>query len=180
MMKKNIDKITNLSMDLLNYAKTSRLDLASTHPDQPVKEIKSLLGLQAKQMGIDLKVTLLGKEDLCVMMDPGAIHTCIFNLTTNALDAFDTNSAPEHSRQVHIFVQQKDNTVVYQVQDNGMGMNKTIQQTVFTDFITTKGTRGTGFGLMTTKKIVEEHKGKIGFTTQEGKGSKFWIQLPLS
>ncbi len=180
MMKKNIDKITNLSLDLLNYAKTSRLDLAPTHPDQPVKEIKPLLGTQAEQMGIDLKVTLLGKEDVQVMMDPGAIHTCVFNLTTNALDAFDTTIAPEHIRQVHVFVALKDNAVVYQVQDNGMGMNKTIQQTVFTDFVTTKGTRGTGFGLMTTKKIVEEHKGKIGFTTREGKGSKFWIQLPLS
>lgn len=180
MMKKNIDKITNLSMDLLNYAKTSRLDLVPTHPDQPVKEIASLLGPRAKQAAIDLKVTFLGKKDLQVMMDPGAMHTCVFNLTTNALDAFETTAAPEQPRQVHLFVQQKDNTVVYQVQDNGMGMNKTIQQTVFTDFITTKGTRGTGFGLMTTKKIVEEHKGRIGFTTREGKGSKFWIQLPLS
>ncbi len=180
MMKKNIDKITNLSLDLLNYAKTSRLDLVPTHPDQPVKELKALLDLQAKQMGIDLKVSFLGKEDVRVMMDPGAMHTCVFNLTTNALDAFDTSAAREHPWQVHVFVQQKDDAVVYQVQDNGMGMNKTVQQAVFTDFITTKGTRGTGFGLMTTKKIVEEHKGKIGFTTREGKGSKFWIQLPLS
>lgn len=180
MMKKNIDKITNLSMDLLNYAKTSRLDLVLTHPDQPVKEIASLLGPQVKEAAIDLKVTLLGKEDLRVMMDQAAIHTCVFNLTTNALDAFDTKNTPDQPGQVHLFVQQKDNSVVYHVQDNGMGMNKTIQQTVFTDFITTKGTRGTGFGLMTTKKIVEEHKGKIGFSTREGKGSKFWIQLPLS
>ncbi len=180
MMKKNIDKITNLSLDLLNYAKTSRLDLVPTHPDQPVKEIKALLDLQAKQRGIDLKVSFLGKQDIRVMMDPGAMHTCVFNLTTNALDAFDTQAAAEHPRQVHVFVQQKDDAVVYQVQDNGMGMNKTVQHAVFTDFITTKGTRGTGFGLMTTKKIVEEHQGSIGFTTREGKGSKFWIQIPLS
>ena len=180
MMKKNIDKITNLSLDLLNYAKTSRLDLVPTHPDQPVKEIKALLDLQAKQRAIDLKVSFLGKQDIRVMMDPGAMHTCVFNLTTNALDAFDTQTAAEHPRQVHVFVQQKDDAVVYQVQDNGMGMNKTVQQAVFTDFITTKGTRGTGFGLMTTKKIVEEHQGSIGFTTREGKGSKFWIQIPLS
>ncbi|MCF8112240.1 MAG: response regulator [Desulfotignum sp.] len=179
MMKKNIDKITNLSLDLLNYAKTTRLEFTPCHPDDPVKEIKALLDHQARQAGIDLTVTLLGSDDIRVNMDAKAIHTCVMNLAANALDAFETPEDPEQTRQVHVFVQQTDDAVVYQVHDNGMGMNQTVQQTVFKEFITTKGTRGTGFGLMTTRKIVEEHHGDIGFTTREGKGSKFWITIPL-
>ncbi|HSL61454.1 MAG TPA: response regulator [Desulfotignum sp.] len=179
MMKKNIDKITNLSLDLLNYAKTARLELKPAHPDEPVREISALLEHQAAQAGIDLSVSFLGKADLQIRMDVNAIHTCLLNLVTNALDAFDASQETEGSRQVRVSVLKKKDRIVYQVEDNGAGMNQTAQKAVFNEFFTTKGTRGTGFGLMTTKKIVEEHQGEIGFTTREAEGSTFWISLPL-
>jgi signal transduction histidine kinase len=180
MMKKNIDKITNLSLDLLNYAKTTRLEYRMAHPDDPVKEIKPLLEHQAAQAGIDLSVTFLGQDDIVVKMDVNAIHTCVLNLVSNALDAFDPPVESKTSRQVQVLVRKQADHIVYDVQDNGAGMNQTVQKAVFNEFITTKGTRGTGFGLMTTKKIVEEHQGRIDFTTREGEGSTFWITIPIS
>jgi signal transduction histidine kinase len=180
MMKKNIDKITNLSLDLLNYAKTARLEYKMALPDDPVKEIKPLLEHQAAQAGIDLTVTFLGRDDIVVKMDVNAIHTCVLNLVTNALDAFDPPVESKTSRrQVRVTVRKQADHIVYHVQDNGAGMNQAVQQAVFNEFITTKGTRGTGFGLMTTKKIVEEHQGRIDFTTREGEGSTFWITIPI-
>jgi signal transduction histidine kinase len=180
MMKKNIDKITNLSLDLLNYAKTARLEYRVAVPDEPVKEIKTLLEHQAARAGIDLSVTFLGRDDIVVKMDVNAIHTCVLNLAANALDAFDPSVESKMSRQVQISVRKQGDHIVYQVQDNGAGMNQTVQKALFNEFITTKGTRGTGFGLMTTKKIVEEHQGRIDFTTREGEGSTFWITIPIS
>jgi signal transduction histidine kinase len=180
MMKKNIDKITNLSLDLLNYAKTTHLEFRPVHPDEPLKEIESLLEHQAARSGIDLGVTFLGRDDIVVKMDVNAIHTCVLNLVNNALDAFDPPLETKASRTVRVTVRRQADHIIYEVQDNGAGMNQTVQQAVFNEFITTKGTRGTGFGLMTTQKIVEEHQGRIDFTTREGKGSTFWITLPIS
>jgi signal transduction histidine kinase len=64
------------------------------------------------------------------------------------------------------------------VSDNGAGMNEEIVQKLFSSFFSTKGHRGTGLGLMVTRKLIEEHKGEIGVTSQEGKGTNFTIRLP--
>ncbi|MDH3882537.1 MAG: ATP-binding protein [Desulfobacteraceae bacterium] len=49
---------------------------------------------------------------------------------------------------------------------------------MFKRFFSTKGSEGTGIGLMITKKIIDEHKGVIKVESKEGAGSKFFIKLP--
>jgi signal transduction histidine kinase len=52
---------------------------------------------------------------------------------------------------------------------------------VFTNFFSTKGSgKGTGLGLLTTRKIVQEHGGKVSFESTKGKGSVFRLELPRS
>ena len=70
--------------------------------------------------------------------------------------------------------------MVYKVTDNGAGMDAAVSDVLLKEFITTKGTRGTGFGLMTTKKIVDEYGGRMTFNTQKGEGSCFCIHLPVN
>ena len=63
--------------------------------------------------------------------------------------------------------------------DNGIGMDYEVKQKVFTNFFSTKATgKGTGLGLLTTRKIVQEHGGKITFDSEVGQGSTFRIELP--
>jgi signal transduction histidine kinase len=68
--------------------------------------------------------------------------------------------------------------VEYQVLDNGCGMNAEIKKNIFKRFFSTKGSEGTGIGLMITKKIVDEHNGVIEVKSKEGAGSGFFIKLP--
>jgi signal transduction histidine kinase len=69
--------------------------------------------------------------------------------------------------------------LIYEVVDNGQGMDYEISRKVFSKFFTTKGSnRGTGLGLLTTKKIVHQHGGRISFTSKEEEGSVFRIELP--
>jgi signal transduction histidine kinase len=68
--------------------------------------------------------------------------------------------------------------VEYQVLDNGCGMNAATQKNIFKRFFSTKGSEGTGIGLMISKKIIDEHKGVIKVESQEGTGSRFVIKLP--
>lgn len=178
MMKGNIDKITKLSLDLLNYAKTTRLDFKLENPNTPAREIMQLMKHRAKEKRIVFKLMPCTGKKLA-LMDGEAIHNCILNLVTNAFDAFDETVDKDQTRQVTLFVDNGNNQIVYTVQDNGCGINHTIRKSIFKDFITTKGMNGTGFGLMTTKKIIEEHHGEIGFKTETGKGSRFFIKLPL-
>jgi signal transduction histidine kinase len=68
--------------------------------------------------------------------------------------------------------------VEYQVIDNGCGMDPETQKKIFQRFFSTKGSRGTGLGLMITKKIVDEHGGVIKCQSKTGKGTKFILRLP--
>ncbi len=183
MMKGNIDKITKLSLDLLNYAKTTTLDFKDENPNTPAREIMQLMTHQAKALGIEFKLSPC-KEKQLVLMDAEAIHNCLLTLVTNAFDAVDSleNVAPENKdrqKKVRLQVNNTGSMIEYTVQDTGCGIKQAIKDIVFNDFITTKGMNGTGFGLMTTKKIIEEHKGRVSFNTQENGGTEFIIQIPL-
>jgi signal transduction histidine kinase len=68
--------------------------------------------------------------------------------------------------------------VEYQVEDNGCGMDAETRKQVFNNFFSTKGSKGTGLGLMITRKVITEHGGSIELTSEKGKGSAFSIRLP--
>ncbi|MCG2775116.1 MAG: HAMP domain-containing histidine kinase, partial [Desulfobacterales bacterium] len=68
--------------------------------------------------------------------------------------------------------------VEFQVVDNGCGMDEETKEKIFQRFFSTKGSRGTGLGLMITKKIIDEHEGAIEFESKAGKGTRFIIRLP--
>jgi signal transduction histidine kinase len=72
-----------------------------------------------------------------------------------------------------------DGAVEISVEDTGCGIPAAIQPRVFQPFVTTRPEgQGTGLGLSTVLRIVERHGGRIGFTTEEGKGTTFTISLP--
>jgi signal transduction histidine kinase len=73
---------------------------------------------------------------------------------------------------------ESEGALEYEVSDNGCGMDYEVKNKIFTTFFTTKGAGGTGLGLLTTRKIVQEHGGKILLESDQGKGTKFRIVLP--
>ena len=69
---------------------------------------------------------------------------------------------------------------IIEFEDNGCGMNETTRKKVFDPFFTTKEVgQGTGLGMAISYKVIKNHKGRIELESQEGKGSKFTIILPL-
>jgi signal transduction histidine kinase len=90
-------------------------------------------------------------------------------------------AVPE-SRKPHITVTEKkvDNEkVLVTITDNGTGISASTKSKIFTPNFTTKSS-GTGLGLAMCKGIVEQSKGDIWFETEEGKGTVFYVELPLA
>ena len=68
--------------------------------------------------------------------------------------------------------------VVLRVEDTGCGMQPAIQKKIFQRFFSTKGSAGTGIGLMATKKLIDAHQGEISFKSKENVGTEFVIRIP--
>jgi signal transduction histidine kinase len=112
-------------------------------------------------------------------MDPRTVHRCLMNLVTNAIDAciFDPDVDKDH--QVTVATEKEDTeTIRFDITDNGCGMSDEVRNKLFSSFFSTKGVKGTGLGLLVTSKLVEEHKGTIDVTSEEGKGTTFTIHFP--
>ena len=178
MIKGNVDKITNLSLDLLNYAKDIRPDFQECDPNQPLREVVALMRPRAQEHGIDLS-TQLGKDFGTCYFDPDLIHHSLLNLLTNAIDACINNDVGKKEKKVMLRTRKiRGGGVEYQIEDTGCGMSVDVKKKIFQSFFSTKGTDGTGIGLMITKKIIDEHQGLIEAESKEGSGSTFVIRIP--
>ena len=175
MLERNFSKTTTLVKDFLSFAK-GRLPKAKwVEPNDVVQEIIDLYHEVARQAGIDLRCELDPKVHKAPL-DPDGIHTCLTNLVSNAIDACEMSD--QGNKYVVIRTRRDNGTLVFEVADNGSGMDSDIKRKIFTTFFTTKGGEGTGLGLLTTRKIVQEHGGKIIVKSRPGEGARFRIELP--
>jgi signal transduction histidine kinase len=177
MVQENVARISKFVKEFLDFARGREANVRLIDPNAPVRRVARLFEDTAAEVGIVLRVDMqAGLHD--APLDEDGIATGLANLVSNAIDACRV-SGTEDPRVVTLSSRECDATLVYEVSDNGQGMDYEISKQVFTKFFTTKGAdRGTGLGLLTTKKIIHQHGGRISFTSAEGRGSRFRIELP--
>ena len=174
MVESNVEKIKNLSLDLLNFGKYATVSPRPCDPNGPATEVVRLLESRARELGVDLTVEL--SAGLApVPLDAGGIHCCLLNLVGNAVDAC---RAGAERRVVVRTLPVPGGGVEYQVADTGCGMPDDVRLRLFQSFFSTKGTEGTGIGLMVTRRIVDQHHGVMEVRSEKGRGSTFTIRLP--
>jgi signal transduction histidine kinase len=190
MVKGNVDKIRNLSMDLLNYGKSGAIQLRTSDPNAPVEDVANLLAPQAREHGITLESKIdPGLKPFA--FDPEGIYRCLLTIATNAIDSFKASGLmTENGDPIERVSEEKKVTiesrktggwaVEYRISDTGAGMTEKVRDKIFQSFFSTKGSDGTGIGLMMTQKIVRQHKGVIEVESELGKGSTFIVRLPGS
>ncbi|MBU1713934.1 MAG: HAMP domain-containing histidine kinase, partial [Proteobacteria bacterium] len=110
-------------------------------------------------------------------VDPGIVRSAIINILENAIDACIEDKSEKHHK-ITFGVKQVENHIVFDVFDDGIGMDKKTKEKLFTIFFSSKGTRGTGLGLFISNRIIQQHGGSILVETALGKGSHFSIILP--
>ncbi len=177
MLEENIARISEFTQEFLDFAKGRPADVALVDPNSPARKVAELFREKAAKMGITLH-TELGDGIAPAPLDADGIHTCLANLVSNALDACRA-SDKDRAYTVTLTSRDADSVLVYEVSDNGRGMDYEVSRKVFARFFTTKGShRGVGLGLLTTRKIVDQHGGRVSFTSKEGEGSRFRIELP--
>ncbi len=174
-LDRNFARIHSMVRDFLRLSKDHELQIEPNDPNQVVREVHELFRPWAEKCGIEL-VLELGAVDRAVCFDREAVHTCLANLVSNAMEA--CGQLDGDPCRVRISTATRDDTLQFQVEDTGCGMDKETQEKLFHNIFTTKGASGTGLGLMITKKIVEDHGGKLRVVSRKGGGSVFTMELP--
>jgi signal transduction histidine kinase len=178
MIKGNVRKIKAMALDLLNYAKEREPQWQVCDPNLPAEEVVDLMRSQAAERGVSLK-TDLASDLPKTLLDPEGIHKVLLNLVTNAIDACTDLSCTNKRGEVTVRTSRRqDSAVQYHVIDNGCGMDEETRSKVFQRFFSTKGSQGTGLGLMIAKKIVDEHGGVIDLVSEKDKGTAVAVTLP--
>ena len=175
MLDRNVERITMLVKGFLGFAKGFTPQVRPTDPNAVAQEVHDLYAEAAAKQGITLRFEPC--EGIApAPMDYEDIHTCLTNLVSNAIDA--CQASDQSGCDVTIRVSEEGRTLVMSVQDSGCGMDYEIKKKVFTTFFTTKGLSGTGLGLLVTRKIVQEHGGRISVDSAPGTGSEFRMEFP--
>jgi PAS domain S-box-containing protein len=116
-----------------------------------------------------------------VVCYPGEVNQVILNLIVNAAHAIKDKVKDGDKGLITVTTRLRDQAVEIAVSDTGMGIPESIQNRIYEPFFTTKEVgKGTGQGLSFAHSvIVKKHQGKIWFETEPGRGTTFFIQLPI-
>lgn len=172
---RNLEKIYNLTMNLLAYSKKREPSLQLVNPRVVINECLELIAPLANEKGV-MAVADVDEHHPAVPLDPDGLHQIIMNLLSNAIDAVEPRTGL--IRVVCQYDAENKQTVI-DVIDNGAGIPPSMMPHLFELFHSTKGNRGTGIGLAVTRKIVDEHEGSITVRSTPKEGTTFTIKLPI-
>jgi two-component system NtrC family sensor kinase len=179
MVKRNIDRTSDLVMDLLRYSKERAPEPEPCQPNTIAEEVCELVKEAAMAYGI----TIVKDLDLSigtVTMDPHSLHSVLLNLMSNAVDACRDDPDTTKDFQIAMRTRREGGDLLhFEIVDNGIGMSADVQEKLFTSFFSTKGHLGTGLGLMVTRKLIEEDRGSIEVDSAPGEGTQVLVRLPF-
>ena len=162
----DVQRIEHQGLDLV----TERIDLASLLDEQA-----QLYGAQSPKHRIEVDID---ERPLLVRGDPNRLAQVLGNLLSNAIKYSPDGGVVELSAERH------DRGVRLTVVDEGLGIAPDQQERIFTKFFrgdaAATGITGTGLGLAVSREIIEAHGGRIGFDSDPGIGSTFWVELPAA
>jgi signal transduction histidine kinase len=170
---KRLDKTVN---DLLFFGKPTQPEPTYTDINSTLK--KTLMFASQHRGGKNIEKRLELQEDLSpVYVDQKQIQQVFLNLILNAIQAMHDNGL----LTVGTSMVEKDGMpwVRITIADTGPGMPAQILEKIFTPFFTTKA-QGTGLGLAICHKLISQHGGDISVTSEDGKGTVFTVDLPVS
>jgi PAS domain S-box-containing protein len=174
MLERNMGRISDLTRNLLAFSRGEVIDCREIRPASVAREVVQLFRDGASRCGIEVVADV--EEVAPAWMDPDALHSCLSNLVSNAIDACQISG--EQGLEVRLRLREEGSDLVFEVIDNGCGMDYEIKRKVFTSFFTTKGRGGTGLGLLLTRKIAQQHGGTVNLSSEPGKGTTFELRFP--
>jgi two-component system NtrC family sensor kinase len=180
-VESQLDRLADSIKNLLSFTRQPKAELKAVDVNSILLELIHLGEPWFKTRGVELSTSLAPNLPL-VLGDPIYLQTLFLNLITNALDAMSNgglltiktqeaspSSSSENGRWLKI-----------SIIDTGIGITVESKKRIFDPFYTTKKIgAGTGLGLGICEKIVREHFGRLEVESAVGRGSSFFVFIPV-
>ena len=139
--------------------------------------IDVLMKHELKNALVDLNISLLVPDTLSIKGNINSLVQVLNNIISNAIQAYNGKT----NKNIDFIINKNKNNIVFTIQDYGSGIPEKIQTKLFNEMITTKGKNGTGLGLFMSYSNIRAHfNGNMTFESEEGKGTKFIITIPMN
>lgn len=173
------NRLKHISEVLLNMAKAKReeLDCKYFSVEEMAERVNRAVQYQGDQKGVAVRMNC---EPLHYFGNEVLLESVLRNLVENAIQA----SGEGDTVRVELAAQKEEGVLRVLVQDQGCGLPKEAQERIFEPFYRVDKSRsrahgGAGLGLAFCRTIVERHGGRIWAETEEGSGTKMWVELPM-
>jgi len=190
---REVDRLNALISDFLRYSRPAPTKPEPVHLARLIEEVCEMNGARATE---DVEISLSLDPEVVVMADPSQLTAVVWNLWNNALEAMggvgclsarveriSGDAAQEHRPMGRNGEDGGSATgsrsacmAVLEIEDSGPGIPPEIQEMIFEPFYTTKRD-GTGLGLATVQRLVEQHGGSIQVSSRPGEGTCFRVLL---
>lgn len=170
-LQREVSRLETIVDDFLVYARGGEVNRAPHSLVELVREVLGFVETEDEQQGIRHHVELPSSLPLAIV-DAQQIRQALLNLLVNARQAMPMGG------ELMVSLRRDGRHAVLTITDTGVGMTREDVERCFDAYWSTKK-RGTGLGLATTRRIIQEHEGTIAVLSELGRGTSFRIVLPL-
>ena len=172
---------TSYMSDVITAVKGQAVAFSDTNSEtftiaELLTHVDVLMKHELKNALIELKTTVSVPTSLSIKGNINSLVQVINNIISNAIQAYNG----KQNENIDFIINIKNDNVIFSIQDHGCGIPKKVQDKLFKEMITTKGKNGTGLGLFMSFSNIRAHfNGNMSFESEEGKGTRFDITIPL-
>jgi len=171
-MKEEIYRVNNLITEYLEFTRPLKLNRRPASIVEVLDEVISVVEATAERQGVSIYKDYT--FDFTVNIDVDLLKSCFLNIITNSLYAMKDSEL----KKLFIKTELSEDEIIIKISDTGSGISEELVEKVFEPFFSTKK-EGLGLGLPLAKKVIEEHGGRIEFSSKKGQGSEVKIYLPI-
>jgi signal transduction histidine kinase len=147
-------------------------------PYQEAEQVLNIVAYKIRKENVQMKLN--GDKNTYLFGNPLKFHRALTNLIVNAIDSY--SGLNKTTKSININFQEKNDDLVIEVIDNGMGIKQELLPKIFDPFVTTKQfSAGTGIGLSVVKNtIIRDFLGEIDVKSKLNNGTTFTLKLPIA
>lgn len=165
-------RINTIIQQFLQFARPAKLNLEEANLNELIESTVLLLKSQAEQQNVEISANLQTVPQ--TSLDKNQIKQALLNLMRNSLEAMPENGRIEIRNSLTEF----KNEILIEISDTGEGINPETLPKIFNLYFTTKS-KGTGLGLSLVHQIISQHNGRMEVESEVGKGTTFYVFLPV-